>query len=116
MTEKIPDQGPGTVLCRLDDIGDPGSKEILIEGRESFFVVRLGGAVFGYINRCPHLGVPMDWKQDTFLTFDKTQIQCTTHGARFRIEDGFCTAGPCERQSLKPVAVRVEDGAVVLGE
>lgn len=114
MDAPIPDAGPGMALCRLDDIGNPGSKEILIDGRDSFFVVRKRDAVYGYVNRCPHLGVPMDWKKDTFLTYDKTQIQCTTHGARFRIEDGFCTVGPCQGGSLRPVPVRVVNGVVVL--
>ncbi len=102
------------ILCALDDIGDPGSKGFEIAGRAPFFVVRLGGRVFGYGNSCPHYGSTLEWKDDTFLTHDKDLIQCSLHGAQFRIEDGFCVYGPCAGANLEPVAVRVEGGKVVL--
>jgi len=41
-------------------------------------------------------------------------FQCSTHGARFRIADGYCVAGPCRGERLSAVAVRVEDGVVRL--
>jgi nitrite reductase/ring-hydroxylating ferredoxin subunit len=102
------------VLCALDDIGDPGGKGFAVAGHEPIFVVRVGPAVHGYVNVCPHQGTALDWKPDTFLTYDKSLIQCSTHWARFRIEDGECVAGPCVGQSLVPAAIRVDHGAVVL--
>ena len=106
--------GRGTTLCRLDDIADPGGKGFTVAGRERFFVIRRGSAVFGYVNVCPHQGTSLDWRPDTFLTYDKDLIQCATHWARFRIEDGVCVAGPCPGRRLTPVAVTVEDGIVML--
>ena len=103
-----------TTLCALDDIDDPGSKGFEPEGTEPFFVVRQGGKVFGYINSCPHYRSTLEWKDDTFLTYDKQLIQCSLHAALFRIHDGFCVDGPCAGASLKPLAVRVEAGHVVL--
>ncbi len=109
------DQGlTGTVLCRLDDIPDPGGKGFAPPDRSRFFVVRVGGAVWGYVNSCPHQGVNLDWNPDRFLTYDKHLIQCATHGARFVIETGRCIAGPCRGRALTPVAVRIVNGAVVL--
>jgi len=35
-------------------------------------------------------------------------IQCATHGALFRIRDGYCVAGPCAGQGLIPLEVKVE--------
>ena len=104
----------GRVLCVLDDIPDPGGKGFALAGRQPFFVIRTGQRVRGYLNTCPHQGTPLDWKPDTFLTYDKSLIQCSTHWARFRIDDGECVAGPCVGKSLNPVAVRVRDGAIVL--
>jgi len=102
------------VLCALDDIDDPGGKGFAVEDQKPIFVVRVGEAVHGYVNVCPHQGTPLDWKPDTFLTYDKSLIQCSTHWARFRIQDGDCVAGPCVGKTLDPVAVHVDDGEVVL--
>ena len=87
--------GPGTVLCRLDEIHDPGGKGFRLPDRPQFFVIRVGESVWGYINSCPHQGVNLDWRPDNFLTYEKDLIQCATHGARFVIETGECVAGPC---------------------
>jgi nitrite reductase/ring-hydroxylating ferredoxin subunit len=102
------------ILCALADIADPGGKGFAPAGRKAFFVIRAGGEIRGYLNTCPHQGTTLDWKPDTFLTHDKSLIQCSTHWARFRITDGECVAGPCLGKSLVPVAVRVRGGNVVL--
>lgn len=105
------------VLCRLDDIPDGGAKGFAASpGRfTGLFAVRRGGAVWVYLNACPHLGVSLDIAPDRFLDAKRQHIQCSTHGALFRIEDGFCLKGPCAGEHLTPVPARVEDGAVVVG-
>ncbi|MEE8263379.1 MAG: Rieske (2Fe-2S) protein, partial [Gammaproteobacteria bacterium] len=40
------------------------------------------------------------WVPDQFLDETGNLLQCATHGALFRIEDGFCVAGPCTGASL----------------
>ena len=108
---------PGTVLCQLADIADPGGREFSF-GRPphefTMFVIRRGSQAFGYVNDCPHARSPLNWLPDKFLDPSRTLIQCATHGARFRIEDGFCVGGPCPGKSLLAVPVRVEGGAVVV--
>ena len=110
----IKDRGRDTVLCALDELADPGGRGFVVEGRAPMFVIRRGDAVYGYENVCPHRGMPLDWKPDTFLTVDKTEIICATHGALFRIGDGECVAGPCPGARLTPVPVRVDGGLVML--
>ena len=110
------DTGRGTVLCRLDDLADPGGRGFQLGTREALFVIRSGGRVFGYVNVCPHQGLALDWKPDVFLSVDKRTIQCANHGARFAIETGKCIAGPCVGGALKPVRLRLADGAVTLDE
>jgi nitrite reductase/ring-hydroxylating ferredoxin subunit len=78
------------------------------------FVVRRGGAVHAYLNQCPHTGGRLDWKPDAFLTKDRSLIMCSTHGANFRIDDGFCTAGPCMGMSLRPLAAALDGDDVVV--
>ncbi|OOG25700.1 (2Fe-2S)-binding protein [Thioalkalivibrio denitrificans] len=106
-----------TELCRLDALDATGSLGLtadLGDGPEEIFVVRHGDMVRAYRNSCPHTGGPLEWLDHQFLDDEGAFIVCATHGALFRIEDGFCFAGPCKRQSLSGIPVRVEDNRVVL--
>jgi nitrite reductase/ring-hydroxylating ferredoxin subunit len=105
----------GLPLCRLDDIGDPGSKGFELEDR-SIFVIRRGAEVTGYVNSCPHTGGPLDWIEDQFLDPTRAHIVCATHGAMFRIGDGHCIAGPCAGDRLEPVRIALIGGVLHLLE
>jgi len=106
------------VLCRFEDIPDSEAKgfEIPVEGGRprEILVARRGDAAYGYMNVCPHAGTPLDWKPDTFMSWDKRFLLCATHGALFEVETGLCVAGPCTGARLRPVAVALRDGEVVL--
>ena len=103
------------VLCRLQDLADSASRGFVDVGEgHGIFLVRKGEQVFGYRNRCPHTGAPMEWQPDQFLDFDGSFIQCALHGALFRIRDGYCVRGPCAGQGLEAVSLLVEDGQVIL--
>ncbi|ATY34468.1 Rieske (2Fe-2S) protein [Sphingomonas psychrotolerans] len=77
-------------------------------GRFHGFVVRRGEQVHGYVDRCPHMGLPLARDLDEYVTPNGDLLMCSWHGAMFRIEDGFCVGGPCSgaRLQLWPVAVR----------
>ena len=108
---------PRYFLCHLDDLADPGSKGArLIMGDvvEDILVVRSHDLVYGYINSCPHTGGPLDWQPDQFLSLDKRHIQCATHDALFRLENGACVAGPCAGDRLTAVTLEVESGKIYL--
>lgn len=102
------------VLCRLEDIPDGEGRGFEADREANIFVVRQGGRVYGYVNSCPHAASPLDWMENQFMSLDKSHILCATHGAEFRIEDGYCVLGPCRGQSLEPVAVEVQGEEVVL--
>ncbi len=79
--------------------------ERVVEGNAvACFVVRHGGRYYGYRNRCPHRGVPLNWQPDQFLTVEQDLIQCSLHGALFRIHDGYCVHGPCVGSILEAVS------------
>lgn len=107
----------GLTVCRLDEIPDGGGRGFTVEtmrGARDIFIVRRGDALFAYENSCPHVGTPLDWVPDRFLSEDGSHIVCATHGAQFRIEDGMCFSGPCHGVPLTRAAVEVRDGAIML--
>ncbi|NVK39615.1 MAG: Rieske (2Fe-2S) protein [Oceanospirillaceae bacterium] len=102
-----------TVLCHIGDIPESGSKGFEIEGR-ALFAVHHQGQFFVYENRCPHRGVQLEWLPDQFLDYERNFIQCATHGALFKIDDGQCIAGPCNGKHLAAVPFqRVGDELVL---
>ncbi len=74
--------------------------------------IRRDDKVFTYINSCPHIGAPLDFKPGQFLDLAREHILCSSHGALFRIEDGYCISGPCAGKNLKPVSNAVDKGVV----
>jgi len=105
-------------ICHIDEIADPGSLEIEAPcgNQESgMFIVKMQGRLNAYVNSCPHTGVALNWMPDQFLYYAGELIQCAMHGALFRPENGFCVHGPCQGQSLVPVALSVREGEVFIG-
>ncbi|NIJ32878.1 Rieske 2Fe-2S domain-containing protein [Sphingomonas oligoaromativorans] len=106
----------GVTLCPLDAIADGKARNFVLQmraGRFHGFVVRKGEAVHGYVDRCPHAGLPLAQTLDDYLTPDGGLIACSWHGALFRIEGGACVGGPCVGQALAAWPVHVRDGAIV---
>ena len=75
-------------------------------------LVNLAGAIHAYRNRCPHVGVGLDWGDGRCQT-GANELLCAMHGARFRADTGLCFSGPCAGQSLERIAVRVDSGQIV---
>ncbi len=69
--------------------------------------------IFAYKNICPHQKISLDWKPGSFFNYDKTAIQCSTHGALFRIYDGFCFKGPCSGKSLEKVDFKIKNDKII---
>ena len=102
-------------VCALEELDDPGCREFRIgEGAWPFrgFVVRKGDSVFAYQNFCVHAGHPLNWQPDQFLTEDRQQIICASHGAIYEIDSGLCVAGPCPGKTLRPVDVALRNGTI----
>ena len=83
--------------------------------RFELFVVRAEGRVFGYVNDCPHTHTPLDFQPDRFLNRERSLLLCSTHGALFRIDNGYCVRGPCAGRSLTSMPVTEKDGQIVVG-
>ena len=102
-------------VCRLTDLPEGSSRGFTLgvgSACEDIFLVHKNGRVSAYLNSCPHTGGPLDWVPDRFLSLDGDLIQCATHDALFRIEDGVCVAGPCTGSSLTPLRVEISNEEV----
>lgn len=80
------------------------------------FALRYDGAVRAYVNRCQHVPVELDWQEGEFFDHTGLHIVCSTHGAAYLPDSGYCVAGPCKGRRLAPVGVREADGGVWLLE
>lgn len=108
---------PGALLGPLAAIPETTGREFVFgRGKAAFsmFVIRRGGAAWGYLNICPHFSLPLNAHADAFLNPAATLIRCTMHFAEFRIEDGVCVSGACEGCRLDPVPLAVRDGVVYI--
>ncbi len=106
----------GVKLGSLDLIAPDKARNFVLQIGEAFFhgfVVRQDDSVHGYVDRCPHAGMPLAQELDDYLTPQGDLISCSWHGALFRISSGLCVGGPCAGQSLTPWPVKVEDGLIV---
>jgi len=104
-------------LCRLDELPDGQSRGFFVDmahGRKSLLAVRTGTSVYVYVNACPHIGTPLDIKPDQFLNGDGSLIICSTHGALFEIDTGFCISGPCAGAGLSPMKSHIKQGWVMI--
>ena len=107
-----------TRICDLNQLDDPGSREFVLwqgEVKVEGFVVQKDGIVSAFLNRCPHTGAPLNWSPHQFLDMEGDFIQCSLHGAIFRMQDGFCVRGPCVGESLESIPVMLEEGVIWVG-
>jgi nitrite reductase/ring-hydroxylating ferredoxin subunit len=108
----------GEPLGPLDAIEDGGAKEYVFGvglNRFRMFVVRKGRRAFGYLNICPHYSLPLNHREDEFLTHGGDRIMCRQHLALFAIEDGRGIEGACEGRGLDVVPVSVRAGQMIIG-
>lgn len=79
------------------------------------FVVRKGGHVAAFLNRCMHWPVTLDMETNDFWDYDEKYLQCRTHGAVYRL-DGVCIAGPCTGERLITLPVMEQGGRLMLDQ
>ena len=107
---------PGVRLGPLDQIVDGAARGFVLQmraGRFHGFIVRRGNEAFGYVDRCPHMGVPLAQRLDDYMAPSGEWIACSWHGALFTVEGGECVGGPCTGSRLTAWPVRVEDGTLL---
>jgi nitrite reductase/ring-hydroxylating ferredoxin subunit len=116
---RVFDTPAGIHLGPLDLIAPNGARSFVVQfraGRFHGFVVRRGDGIYGYVDRCPHMGLPLARTLDDYLTPRGDLLVCDWHAALFEIETGLCVGGPCSGARLTAWPVHLEEGAIVTGE
>ena len=78
------------------------------------FVVRFHGKAYAYVNQCAHVSIELDWNQGDFFTRQKDYLVCSTHGAQYRPDNGFCVMGPCKGKNLKPLILSEKNQKIII--
>jgi len=103
-------------VCKSDELieGGKGVRFPVTAGSDDAvgFVIRYDGAVHGYLNRCAHVPVELDWNPGEFLESSGLYIMCATHGAIYQPDTGYCTGGPCRGGRLRKINVSEEEGQI----
>jgi nitrite reductase/ring-hydroxylating ferredoxin subunit len=97
----------------LQDAGKAVRFEVEYFGENApAFVVRFEGRVFGYLNRCGHMPMELDWRQGEVFDADGRELICSTHGARYSAASGKCLGGPCGGTPLVSLPLEERGGKV----
>ena len=101
------------LVCASAEVeeGGKGARFPVMAGsyRTTGFVVRHHGVVRGYLNRCAHVPIELDWAKGEFFDSTGSYLMCSTHGALYSPESGRCMGGPCRSGSLRLIAVLEQD-------
>ena len=102
------------LIANSQDLSDGGAGVRFLaidhQGVESpAFVIRHRGEVHGFINRCAHIQVELDWQEGQFFDDEQRYLICATHGALYQPDTGECIAGPCKNDKLEKLVI-TEDG------
>jgi nitrite reductase/ring-hydroxylating ferredoxin subunit len=105
----------GKLVGRVGELGHGQSKKFTLRrGQRSVeaLLVNYQGNLFAYMNRCPHIGVTLDWVDNQFFTVDSRYLMCANHGAVFEPPTGECVWGPCVGAALQSVPLVVEGESI----
>jgi nitrite reductase/ring-hydroxylating ferredoxin subunit len=106
----------GILVCASEAVQDAGLGvrfDVRAFGdKATGFVVRYSGKAYAYLNRCAHVPIELDWAKGEFFESGKVFLMCSTHGAIYAPESGFCAGGPCKGGRLRPIGLREEDGNI----
>lgn len=107
-------------ICASSDLVDGGDgvrfETMFIGQATPAFVIRHHGKVFGYLNRCGHVPVEIDWQQGKFFDHSGIYLICATHGAMYAPDTGRCLAGRCAGKGLKSLLVSEHDENIFISE
>ena len=108
--------GSERLICASDALHERGRAvrfEIEYFGAPApAFAIRFAGVVQGYLNRCGHVAMELDWRAGEVFDADGRNLICSTHGATYAPDSGRCVGGPCDGTPLLRLRLAERDGSV----
>ena len=97
----------------LDDFGRTRMFNFIRDGEDlmAFVVRQKDGSLSAFVNRCPHVPYTLDFGDGRVFDDHLQEFICSSHGARFRPQDGVCFAGPVVGRRLEPLPIRLTPSA-----
>jgi nitrite reductase/ring-hydroxylating ferredoxin subunit len=104
-------------ICDAAELTEAGTGvrfDVIVDGGPaSAFVVRYRGVVAGFLNRCSHVAMELDWLPGLFFDMEGRYLVCATHGAIYEPDTGACAGGPClGRGGLQRLNVVEREGRI----
>lgn len=93
-----------TVLPKEEEVLAVRIAEWPSKRREAIVLRDGSGVIRAYFNECRHVPIPLDAGGRNFTNADGL-LECKTHGALYRRNDGECVSGPCMGSRLIPVVI-----------
>jgi nitrite reductase/ring-hydroxylating ferredoxin subunit len=120
MDDRMMEPSVAYVICSMNDIPNQKARgfQLMLVGEDGLsrawpiVIVRWGRQVFGYVNKCPHHGINLDWERNQFLDPAGIRLMCGKHGALFELDTGLCVEGPCQGSSLVSLSLTILDNDI----
>jgi nitrite reductase/ring-hydroxylating ferredoxin subunit len=111
MTTKAEQKTHRKLVAKVGELVHGASKKFRMRRGEfdvEALLVNYEGDLFAYFNRCPHVGISLDWVDNQFFTVDRRYLMCANHGAVFEPPTGECVWGPCVGLALQKLDLEIE--------
>lgn len=103
---------PGTELCDIKDIRDPGTYSVYI-GDYPILIARRAADLWAYVNACPHQFLPLDFRAADVFSQDASKLICSNHEAAFDVETGTGLSGYGTGCELDPIPIEVTAAGII---
>jgi nitrite reductase/ring-hydroxylating ferredoxin subunit len=99
------------LIATVGELAHGASKKFTIRRGEfasEALLINYQGELLAFVNRCPHVGIALDWVDNQFFTVDQRYLMCANHGAVFEPATGECVWGPCVGAALQKLQIEIE--------
>lgn len=107
----------GAIICHSNEIkeGEAQCIEIVSNGGAfPLIVARINGAIYCYVNACPHQYLPLNYRTKNIISSDGCRFLCSAHGAAFDIQTGNCLTDDLDKLDAIPTFAN-QKGDVCIG-
>ena len=104
----------GAHICFFEELPEDSTYCVEIDGFP-ILLVRMGSVIRAYVNACPHLHLPLDYRGNRLLSADHTTLRCTNHSAEFSVKTGEGVNGLGLGTCLDRVPIEIVGNTIVVG-